>query len=1488
MKFFRFFLFFSLISYSSFAQGPKSFTEDPVKFLEELTDFFETANKKEGREFIEEFTPVWNQKLNDSQKKSIYQISNLMLKKRLKPFPEFRNYLGSIVNFTTSGQSDKSFQAWQAIVEKTVNGKTIRSFTDFLAMSANLFASNTFYKSASTEWKSDNSNYSFEYDSVPKVIFPSLNVKCYSKGDSAVIYNTKGVYYPTITRFYGQGGKVNWLRAGIDEATSYAQLKKYTINTKSSEYTADSVTYYNKKYFQKPLIGVLQEKVLADMTGDRASYPRFDSYNKQFQINNIAEGVDYSGGITIIGAKLQGSGTKEQNATLTFKRNDSIFLVASSKSYIIRPDKITSDRASIVMYYEDDSIFHPGLQLKFLVKEKELNLYRDEQGISKSPYFNTFHSVDMYFEALYWKLDEPKIEMKMLIGSSQSFANFESSNYFRDIRFSKLQGLDEMHPLARIRNFAKSINSQEFYVDDLASYMRLSVDQVRPLLLKLATGGFLIYDMDEEKVTVKERLYTYLYAKGGKVDYDVIDFNSTITKEANASLNLLNFDMTIRGCPEIFLSDSQNVVVYPKNQEIVLKKNRNFSFDGRVNAGLFEFFGKEFVFEYSNFKLNFANIDSMRIKVRSREKNENGEYGLVRVKNVLENLSGDLLIDKSNNKSGVQNFPEYPVFTSRKGSFVYYDKKTTQNGVYTRDKFYFQVNPFSLDSLDNFTTEGLTFNGRFASAGIFPDFDEKLSVQEDYSLGFIRATPPEGYPMYGGKGNFTDKIKLSNAGLKGDGTLKYVTSTSRSDDFNFYPDSMNAIVQTYDVRGQAGSPEFPAVKARNVYTHWLPKKDVMNTSKIDKALAFYDGQAEMNGTVYLSPGGLTGRGRMDFAKSELESNLMKFSNSYFDADTADFRLLSLNMGEMAFATNNVNARIDFKARTGDFKSNGGGSLVQFPVNQYICFMDQFKWFMDKGDIELSADGRKDISSNADSDVDLTGSEFISTHKDQDSLSFFSPKAKYDTRNNIIYARDVKYINVADARIFPDSGNVVIHKKARLDPLKRSKILANTITKFHEMYNSTVEIFGKKSYAGSADYDYTDRLKRKQTVHFTNVAVDTVGQTYAEGEVADSLSFTLSPNFEFKGKVKLLSSLQYLTFTGATRIQHNCEAIGKSWLKFSAEINPEEIMIPVEKPLVDVNNDKIAAATILTTDSTHVYSTFLSRRENYSDSDVISSSGFLYFDNASQEYRISNKEKLKEISLPGDYYALNVSGCSIYGEGKINLGGNLGQIKMNSVGNVKHNLITDSVKFDLLSSLDFFFEESLIKGIAEAIEAEPGLTAVNLTRPTYERGLRELLGKEEADKLISQLSLYGSFKKFPSELEHTFTFNDLKMKWNTATKSYVSEGLIGIGSINKTQLNKYVQGRIELVKKRSGDVLNMYLALNDNTWYFFNYQTGLMQAISSDEAFNTAIKELKPDKRQQKTEKGEANYQFILSTGRKKADFLKKFDAAEKSEAEESE
>lgn len=1461
----------------------KSFTEDPIKFLEEMEDFFENNsgvnNKKEAKEFIEQFTLSWNTKLNDKHRKAAYITCNLMLKKKLRPFPDFKNYLNSIVGLVNSGRSDETFNSWQACVDKIVNGKYIKNLSEYLFMSNQLFSTNTFYSSPVVNWSSSNSNYSFEYDSVPSVIFPSLNLRGNNgKGDSAVIYNTKGVYYPSSGKFIGNGGRVNWIKAGLEESVAYADVKRYEVIVRTGSYSADSSLFYNTLYFGgKSLPGKVMDRVLAE-AGEKSSYPRFESFDKRLQIKNLTEGVDFDGGFSMRGERFIGAGGKEGDAYLIFKRNNKNFLFVASQSFNITKDKISTENASITILLDKDSIVHPNLSLKFLVKERRLSLIRSEEGVSRSPFVNSFHAIDMYFEELAWKIDDPLIELRALAGSSQTEADFESSNYFKEARYDRLQGMSTTHPLVAIKYYVKSIGDvREFFIEDIARYMKITSDETRPLMVRLSSMGFLVYDTDDDKIYVKDKLMDYTLARARKIDYDVINFHSEESR-TNASLNLLNYDLTVYGVNSILMSDSQNVVIYPRPNQVVVKKNRNFNFSGIITAGRFEFFGKEFSFEYDKFKINLTNVDSLRIKVQGKEPDVNGRYKMIRVKTVIEDINGDLFIDNPANKSGIKQFVQYPVFNSNKESFAFYDRKTIQRGVYTKDKLYFKLEPFSIDSLDNFKNEALNFKGEFVSGGVFPKFNESLVLQPDYSLGFVRQTPPEGLALYGGKANYKNQINMSNQGLKGNGAIEYVTSTTWSNDFNFYPDSMNAMAQKFEILEQKIQPEFPQVKGEDVYVHWLPYQDRMLVSKKQKNIQFYNGQSEFAGTLELTPTILTGGGRMDFSGASLESHLMKFQQIRFTADTSDFSLKSEALADLAFATTNVNAKIDFSKRTAEFKSNGKGSVVKFPVNQYICYMDRFKWYMDKNEIELGGDDTKAISST--DNIDLDAPEFISVHPKQDSLRFYAPRAKYDTKKNIITAIDVPFINVADARLFPDSGRVVIKKGAEMQTLKNSKILANSVTKYHNLYNVTANIFSRKNYVASGYYDYVDELKTKHPFYFSNISVDTTIQTYAETDIPDSIHFALSPNFEFQGKVQLYASNQFLQFNGVARIQHSCELITRGWIKFSAEINPDQIFIPISSEIDGLGGEKMASSLMLNLDSAHVYSAFLSPKKSKIDSEIMPSEGFLFFDKASREYRISNKEKLIERSIPGNYLSLNINKCVVYGEGKMNLGVDLGQVKVQPVGNVNHFLGSDSTAFDVMLLMDFFFDEGVIGKMAEAINTNSELKPTDFSRSVYEKGLRELMEKDKADKLISQVNLYGTFKKFPEELEKTMFLTDVKMKWSSATASYLSVGKIGIGNLYKNQVNKFVDGKLELVKKKGGDIINIYLELDGSNWYFFSYTRGLMQAISSSEVFNTAIKALKSDKRQMKTPKSQPSYQFNIANINKKITFLKKFSTNE--------
>ena len=1457
------------------------FTPDSVKFIKELNDYFYefSANKKDAEEYMLNFSKFWKSpEFGSNYRQAVYKTSNAMLQRKLKPYPYFINYLNTIVNCIDSKQSQTTFENWQGCIEKIFASKNLKSFGNYLEMSENIFSSNTFFKSPTYSFRSVQPNYKFEFDSIPKVILPNITlVGASPRGDSITIENISGIFYPTWGKFIGKGGKLNWARTGVGNDV-YADLKKVSIDCKTGGYTSDSAIFTGKQYFDKPQLGRVNDKIVSE--NGEPTYPRFDSYSKRLVVKNIYPDVDYDGGFGMRGNKFVGSGNAQNPAKLLFKRNNARFLEISSRSFAMTKEKINAKPASVKFYLEKDSIIHPGLSFVYQVEKKTVTLLRTDDGLEKSPYFNTYHKVDMYFEQLVWKIDEPKIDFNFLPNNTQGEAFFESQDFFNSNRLEAIRGQEQISPVQKMNEYYTSIGNQStFTVVDFAKYIKYLAVDLRPIIFKMAIFGLIYYEPETDMITVRPRLFDYIKNLKHDKDHDVITIHSVFPNKTNATMSLVNnsYDITIRGVENVLLSDTQKVFIFPKRDELVLKKNRTIEFAGVVASGKFEYHGKDFVFDYDMFKVKMKTIDSLRIFVVSREPDINGNYPFRKVQTVIENLNGELRIDAPKNHSGWGKAPTFPQFQSFKESYTFYDKKTIFKGVYNRDKFYFKLDPFSMDSLDNFRNEGLIFDGEFSSAGIFPSFREKLTLQKDYSLGFIRNTPPGGYQVYGGKAKFENEIRLSNKGLRADGDLNYVTSTTKSKDFIFFPDSMNTMANSFDIKEQINPIEYPQTHGDTVYVHWVPYQDVMNAT--DKASPFktYNGKATFKGRYALSPQELHGNGTVDMVKADIQSTNILFKQHKYFADTANFHLKAIGEEGLTFASDNVNAKMDLDERVGEFVTNGKASIVRFPKNQYIAYMERFKWFMDSEEIQLGDENKK-LDGSVENALDLEGPEFISVHPKQDSLRFLAPAAKYNLRKYIISCINVPFINVADARIFPNEGKVTIFKNALMDTLKNTVILANTVTKYHSIRNVTANIFGRKNYLANGEYQYLDENNKPYLIKFNTIKPDTSGQTVSEGVIDEKANFQFNDYFSFAGKVKLFASNQFLSYEGGTKIVHNCGKIGKAYLQFKGEIDPKDILIPIPKNPTDVNGKAVGSGIIYGPDTNMVYSSFVSLRGGRKDLDVITADGFLGYNKEKNEYIITNKEKYVEQNLPGNYVSLNTTNCKVYAEGKMDLGADLGQVKLNTFGIATHNSINDSATFELMTTIDFFMDKGALKKMFKDMEVFLNTHApVDFNNPVFLKGVTEMVGKEKGDKVMSDLNLYGNIKRFPDEFEKTFLISNVEMKYDKTSRSFVSVGKIGIGSINKNEIYRQTPGNIQIKKQKGGDVLTMYFEFDPQTWYFFSYFKGVMSIVSSNAEFNNDIKNLKSKDRKQDLEKDNKgpSYQFTICSPTKRDQFVRK-------------
>ncbi|MBW6490103.1 MAG: hypothetical protein K0B15_02800 [Lentimicrobium sp.] len=1480
-------LAFLLNGFNAFAQTEKQFSEQPTVLIIEVEEFMKPATDKESRQAIQQFSSRWNSgEYEPAVQNSIRNALNIMMAQRMRPTPAFRDYLSALTSFEPRTES-KNLLAWHKGLEPFLDAKNLRALSNFLANTANLNLSKVLFRSYANSWQFRNGNFSYYFDSILKVKLEKVDLVCISGRDSIRIFQTSGTHFPTLDKFAGNGGKVNWEVFGFDPDKVYVYPGNYEINLKQTAWSADTANFYHKDFFNLPLTGKFEDRVMAGVSLDRATTPKFTSYQNDLEIRQLFNGIDYKGGFTLEGSRIIGSGYGDQDALLWISYKGEPILKLASRSFVIRPDRISSQRSSATLYHQGDSIFHPGVQLRYLNQNRELMLNRSSEGASASPFYNSYHKLDMYFETLLYTLESDSMSFEMSKGiRQQGEAVFESSNFFSEGRYYRMQGIDDVNPINVIYNFVeKNGNNRKFYLSELVEYMKKPVAQSKAMVLNLANGGYLIYNIDNERIEVSDRLFDFLSAKSRKKDYDVIQINSRVNASKNASLNLETFDLIIKGVPEVSISDSQAVKIYPRDQEILVQKDLNFVFTGKVKAGYFDFYANKSSFEYDRFQLSMPQIDSISFKVDTVSKRTK-KIDQVLVKNVLANLSGDLLIDAPDNKSGTKLLPQYPIFISKNDAFVFYDYPSIEKGAYSRDKFYYVIYPFQLDSLNNFTTEGLKFNGHLFSDGLMPDIAEPLRVMKDYSLGFTRKLKPEGIPVYNDKAVFYSDLSLSNKGLEGSGSLKFMTSISESKRFLFTPDSLVADLSSIKMKEQSGPLSFPEMEVEDVHQYWMPDLDIMRLQSIPgKEFAMYNNKSLHSGTLFLTSAGLLGNGISKLDNADIASGTFIFSNQSFETDTASFRLYYPERPNLSLSVKIYPGRVDFRNNIANFGTPGVSTKIDLPLSRYISYMDKIEWRMQDEELFLTNSlARRAALADTTSltelvDFDFSGSEFMSTNPKMDSLQFFAMEATYRMKENIINAREVKMIRVGDAAVFPGDGHVTILSDGVMKPLKNATLIANRKSKAYRIYNADITIKSRKDYLAAGYYDYTDDLGNVQPLYFKTLSMNNAGNTNGMARIPGNDPFALSSHFDFTGDIYMDASRPLLTFTGNYRPKSDCFDAKGPRVSFSAQLDPSNIRLPVSPIMRDTLGDPVLVAIVYSDFFSRIYPAIYSKPKAWGDTLVASASGFISFDRNSESFLLGTESQLDKKNTEGNFMTIDTRQCIITSSGEIETGVGLGLVKLRSFGKATHYSVVDSTKFNLALALNFFFSDPALGKLRESLlKAE--LQGTNVNSESYHSLLTGLAGARQAEEILNELNTTGNLRRPPVELVQSIILTDVEMRWDENLKSFVSKGQLGIAGILRDQVNRKVNGYIEIGKRRTGDILNLYIEISNTEWYFFTYGNGIMQAISSNNDFNNILAGLKEDKRRLKAQGSGEEYQFIISTPERRIAFLRKMQSRE--------
>ena len=1455
-----------LCSFSVYTQNKISvFSDDYNTYLDELDIFMNSSGNSNLKDSYKKFRRISSaNNFTKDQEQIIISISNKMLDKRLRPAPHFNQFILSLSSLKNDPVNDLKIDNWLSITSVVVEDFSTKKLLMFFYFSIELLDNNILRSTKTTTWKASSSEYLFQIDdNGPYIAFSKFSdFTCHSNGNNLSIFGTNGNYFPFINKWVGHGGSMNWTQKGMSADSVYVNLKKYNIDTRTTSIRADSASFFNKYMFEKPMLGIFSDKITKGKQGD--NYPKFVSYAKDLVIKDIYPNVDYKGGYKLQGNDFIADGGKYAEAKIVFNNNGKVLFVANANKFLLGGDKIISKQVGIKIYFDNDSLYHSNLKFSYNNLNRKLKLSKN--GRSRSPMLNTYHKLNMEFELLEWEIDENIITFGSLPGTSQSQVNFESVDMYLESRFDALQGIDAIHPLILIEKYVNEKEEDQFFVEDFARYTKFPLVQIQHYLMDLANKGFIFYDFGEERITVLPSLSRYVQAKSKQGDYDVIQFNSKVSGNSlvivNAVLNIESKDLIIRGIDQIAVSDSQKVAFYPRGGEVKILKNRDFIFNGRIFAGngRVNLYGSDFQFKYDDFKVNLKQIDSVQLSVplKPLQLDFYDNPLLTRVKTVIEAVTGELIIDHPSNKSGLRkdSFPQFPIFKSFNDSYVYYDNPKIFDGVYQRDKFSFHLEPFEIDSLENYNGNGLWFAGTFKSSDIFPVFNDTLRLQYDYSLGFSRKTPLGGFSIYKGKARYYNDIILGNTGLRGIGKLEYLSSTIHSQDIIFYPDSTSLLSDALTIDEVSKGIEFPQVSNTKAYCHYKPYLDKLNIYQTNDVFSLYAGKSSLEGNILLQPIGLTGNGIMKLDLAEISSDFFSFNSNWFKSDTANLNVFD-NTKALAFSAQNLRANIDILDREGVFYSNGVGSYVNFPASEYICFIDKLRWEMDKEQLTL---GEEDGSQSF-------GSRFVSLNSNQDSLSFVAKNADYSLKDYIINAYGVDSLNIADAIIYPDSGILTVERNANIRPLSNANIIVDVLTRYHTFSNSTVNINGANNYSGSGDYVYIDALNNQQDIYFSDIAVNDDTITIATGLVDDVKSFKIGERYNFKGEVQLLGDRKNLTFNGFFKINHSCLAFSKEWIKFSSEINSSKISFNINDNLYNDKDDKLSSGIYMSKDSSFYYSTFLSPKKRGIDYEVFSSSSTVYYSDKHSSFIVGG------LDSASNYLILDDKTCATYGSGDIDLDLNLGRIETKVVGDIS-NTSKNNLTFNGFLMLDFDFSKEAMEIMAQDIFSAPGDEIFEYNK-NYENNLSRIVGNDVKDELMIDLEMHDAFEKLPNSMNHSLSFTDISLKWDNMNKSFISENNIGIGSINNTQINGILKGHVLIEKGRNSDILTIYLQTEFYDEYYFVYKNGLMRAISTNPEFNLAISDLKDTKRKSESIKGQVPYRYMLANEDAPEKFLKK-------------
>lgn len=1235
-----------------FSQENIQFSREPDVFLTQVEGILQNAQNTSVRAssatMMPQFVEAWNSgRFADNETSLIMEIAQEMANKRIDKGAAFFPFFRSLNHIAHSSINHESIYNYLIFIKNILSSKDKNAVKECLSFSDNFFENHVLNTIGGIKWYLYGAKISFPRSDEFVVSVEEGRLVCASERDSLAIENTNGVFSKDEMSWAGNGGKTSWERMGFGKKRPYAVFSDYSINLKTNGYVADSVLFYDFISSDEPMMGQLQDKAFAVKQGDKSKYPIYKSYSEDDTFSGAFKNIRLVGCAGVQGVDMCTFANSNNQTLMTINFGDTVRAKFIAKMFVISRDKLKADDAFVIVYLDNDSIVHNGMSLMYDNATREVILYNPKKMMGNGPFNDTYHKICIFSEAMLWNLDENKIRFHKFLSQYQdSRAYFKSMSFYNELDWDRLQGIDKYNPLTLVNDYLKKYDTDVVDLQLFAMFLKRNVEQVVSMVMHLVEQGYMTYDMQNKVAYPTSTLYEVIGARNGESDYDVIRIESyTTDKQPNMVLDLSNNDLTVNGVRNVVVSNAKNVAIVPYDNSIVVKKNLDFEFSGKMMAGLFEFHTHSSRFDYSDFVIELPTIDSLVLFVKSRENSpKDAEY--VRVKNVISQVSGKIYIDESTNKSGLVDNADYPIFDCDKDSQIDIEQVS------------FILPPFTIDSLFTFSTSDFNLKG-IVRTGIFKDFEDELIVRDDYTLGFSHDTEKNGMEIVGSKAKFNNELKLLNETFYGIGTLSFMSAFAESDSVTF-DDTMAYMHGKFEMLAVDDVISIPYVVADSVEIKMYTKDNRMFVSTLTDVVELYDG-CTFKGEMCLEQNGFYGKGLLNMNGTTVESNSFVFKNNSFTADSANVVIVD-DSGNENLLVSNYSLSIDFDDRVGLFKGVDDNSNITFPKNDVMCWLDNAEWRIDDGTVSMSSKYGKPVMP-ADSSVVMP--------------SINIRKMDYSFADNTIMAHDVDSISVADVVVLPSDGELQIKENAVIQTAEAATIHGPSIT----IHDAMIDSIGENKYFAKGYMDYVDPDNYVSPLYFNEIYPDQNGVTVGFGKIDEQDNFLINRDYLFKGDISFKSGNENVKFDGCLKMINPC-LVDYKWFKAPIDTVTNDIFLTLD-------NDTLPSKCGLyfDDDNKEFFVEFFTENPIYKpDKTVLSFNDELYFD--SEYHGFINSGAI-----------LQTDSCFVLGEGEMNLGINTKYMNFLTDGMFAYDIQNDEISLSVQAMLDFTFDDKLVDYLA---------------------------------------------------------------------------------------------------------------------------------------------------------------------------------------------